>query len=339
MEAWQHRRAVSQPTSRLLVGFLLLLVSGGGLIPVDAQVITELTVDIKTGDLLFAGTDDAIHLYIAGHDLLLDNPERNDFERDNTDRFELSIPGRGLDLDWLRQIGTLSVIKTEDSFFGGGWRFEGITIWGHDDSTPLYENPNVDVWLDGDENDWHTDLDDSGWNLPEPPPPWPPCTTIDIEPGGGTFVDSDCDGIPDESDDSFDEPLDSDGDGLPDLFEEQNSLDPLDPDSDGDGWSDGGNIRSALVLTRIECLDEREDVGRDEIYIVSEDVRFPAGFDLDGYWPMNDDTEMLANVIVDVRVASPASLLSSTTRPACAFGNRTSSSSRTPQTILTRSSK
>lgn len=267
------------------------------------QLVTELTVEVKTKDKRFAGTDDDIHLQIGGHDFLLDNPDKDDFERGNTDVFRLAVPGRGLDLEWLRQLGSLCVTKTEDSFWGGGWSFEGIKILGHG-PTPLYENPDVDVSLDGDDNQWCVTTDDPGWNLPEPPPPWPPCLTIDVEPGGGTIVDSDCDGIPDESDLTFDEPVDSDGDGLPDLFEQQNGSDPLSSDSDGDGWSDGRNFRSVLVLTRIECLDENEDIGRDEIYVVSEDVRFPVAVHLRASWPMNDNTEVVVNTIIDSRVAA-----------------------------------
>lgn len=59
------------------------------------------------------------------------------------------------------------------------------------------------------------------------------------------------------------------------------------------------------MLMKIECLDEKEDIGRDEIYLVSEDVRFPLASTLDGSWPMNDDTEVNPFIIVDTRVAGP----------------------------------
>jgi hypothetical protein len=278
----------------------------------SAQVITQLTIEIKTGDLRFAGTDDDIHVEIAGLQLPLDNPDKDDFERNNTDTFVIAIPGRGLDLAWLRELGTLAVVKTEDSFWGGGWRFQGIRIFG-DGPTPIYSNDAVNRWLDGSHQDpdrtWRTDLDDPGWNLPEPPPPFPPCTVFgDIDVGGPALPDSDCDGNPDATDDAFDPPPDTDADGLPDPWETQNGEDPLVPntDVDDDGWSNVRNLRSVLVLTTIEVLDEEEDVGNDETYVAVEDVRFPVDLELNGSWSVNDGDVVTANAIVDVRVSSGA---------------------------------
>ena len=276
----------------------------------NAQVIKQLTVEIKTADERFAGTDDDIHLEIAGLQLPLDNPDRDDFERNNRDTFVIPVPGRGIDLAWLRELGTLAVVKTEDSFWGGGWGFEGIRLFG-EGPTPIYQNDSVNRSLDGSHQDpdrtWRTDLDDPGWNLPEPPPPWPPCTVFpDVDEGGPKLVDSDCDGIPDDTDTTTDIPPDTDGDGLPDAWEEQNGEDPLaaNPDVDADGWSNVGNLRSVLVLSAIEVLDEREDLGNDEIYVVAEDVRFPVDLGLDGYWSVNDGDRTAPSIIVDVRVSS-----------------------------------
>jgi hypothetical protein len=286
---------------RLLFGLIVMVMILPK--PLLAQNIEKLIVEIKTKDKAFAGTDDAIHLIIGGQDFYLDEPARDDFERGNTDRFEFSIESGRLTFDMIRGVGFLSVKKTEDSFWGGGWDFEGITIWGHA-PTPIYQNPSVNVSLDGDNLEWLITLGDPGWALPETRP-WPPCATVDVEPGGGTLIDSDCDGISDDADPTFDEPSDQDGDGLPDLFEDQNGTNPTNPDSDGDGWWDGRNRRSFLVLSRIECKDEREDVGHDEIYVVVEDVRFPLVPTLDGYWPMNDGTEVFPVTIVDTRVSEP----------------------------------
>jgi len=47
-------------------------------------------------------------------------------------------------------------------------------------------------------------------------------------------IDNDCDGIS--------EITDSDGDGVPDLLEEELGLDPLNPDTDGDGVTDGDEL-------------------------------------------------------------------------------------------------
>jgi hypothetical protein len=275
-----------------------------------AQTVTTLIVEIRTMDERFAGTDDSVHLQIGGRDFPLDDPDRDDFERNNTDRFTFDLSAAPLDLEIVRGVGQISVTKIEDSFFGGGWGFRGITIWaGSTDTEPLYQNASVDRWLDGDDLEWTTTLGEEGWNVPEPPP-FPPCSgTIIIfaAPGrpapaaGGADTDSDCDGTPDNQDGTFDTPTDSDGDGLPDLYETQTGSNPNDPDSDHDGWADGRNRRSMLVLTRIECDDENEDIGSDELYLTSEDVRYPKSFDLDGYWSMNDGTVRSPGVVVDVR--------------------------------------
>ena len=259
-----------------------------------AQTIKNLIVEIRTGDIAFAGTDDDIQLQIGGKNFPLDDPQRDDFQRGNTDRFEFEINDDRFSFDLIRLAGVLSVTKMQDSFFGGGWRFASITIWA--DSTasdPIYQNTSVDTWLDGDDLQWFTILDGTGWNLPQPRP-FPPCVIagdVDV-PGAEDVVDSDCDGIADESDPSFDKPVDTDGDGLPDRFEDQTGTSAFNPDTDGDGWHDGGNRRSFLMLTRIECRDEQEDLGSDEIYLVAEDVRFPHHPGLRGYWALNDGKEV-----------------------------------------------
>jgi len=296
---------------------LFFLVPGGVASQhVPAQTINKLIVEVTTGDRAFAGTDDDIHLQLGGKDFYLDNPDRDDFERGNTDRFEFSINDDRFGYDMIRGVGFLSVKKIQDGFWGGGWFFVGIKIWAESaDSSPFYENNSIDKWLDGDDLQWFVGISDDAWNLPEPRR-FPPCVTFgDVDdPNAIVEVDSDCDGTPDESDPTFDEPVDSDGDRLPDLYETQTGTDPNNSDSDGDGWKDGGNRRSFLILSQVECKDEDEDIGRDEIYVVSEDVRFPEDFELDGYWSMNDDTEVFPLIVIDARVSEPGTSLNFTTR-------------------------
>lgn len=287
--------------------------------PLQAQTITTVVVEVHTFDEAFAGTDDSVHLQIGGLDLPLDDPNRDDFERNHTDRFVFDISSEPISFELVRGVGQISVTKIEDSFFGGGWGFGGITIWANSDATePLYQNSAINKWLDGDDLEWVTLLDEPGWNVPEPPP-FPPCTgTVIIlfapAAAGNPALDSDCDGIPDDSDPTFDEPSDSDGDGLPDLYETQTGSNPNDSDSDDDGWADGRNRRSVLVLTRIECADEDEDIGSDELYLNVEDVRYPKSFDLDGYWSINDGTTRSPGVVVDSRMLPAGAAASFTSR-------------------------
>ena len=281
-----------------------LLISGS----LQAQNVTGLVVDIRTLDERFAGTDDPIHLQIGGRDFPLDEPSRDDFERNNTDRFILDLSAEPLSIEFIRGVGQISITKMGDSTFGGGWGFRSITIWaGTTDTEPLYQNNAVSKWLDGDDLEWFTTLGEPGLDAPEPVL-YPPCTgTVIIffaptAPPVDNSIDSDCDGTPDGMDSTFDTPIDSDGDGLPDLYETQTGSHPNDADTDDDGWSDGRNRRSVLVLMRIKCEDENEDVGSDELYLTSEDVRYPKSFDLDGYWAMDDGAVRSPGVIVDSRM-------------------------------------
>ena len=299
------------PVLLLLVPLVMLLAP----CPADAQQISRLIVDVRTQDVTFAGTDDDIHLQIGGRDFYLDVSGRDDFERGHTDRFEFDLSNEPLSIELIRGVGQIAVTKIQDSFFGGGWDFGGLTIWADSTATdPLYSNSSINVSLDGDDLEWTTMLGDPGWNVPEPPA-FPACSTVIIlarpnsariaKAADPTTTDSDCDGIPDASDPTFDQPVDSDGDGLPDLYETQTGTNPNDPDTDHDGWADGRNRRSYLVLTNIHCIDEQEDIGSDELYLTAEDVRYPASFDLDGYWSMNDGTRRSPGVVIDVR-ALPA---------------------------------
>jgi hypothetical protein len=268
------------------------------------QEINKLFVEVRTEDKAFAGTDDPVDLQLGGQPFHLDDPDKDDRERGNTDEYEIDVPGGRLTIELIRAVGSIAVVKLEDSFWGGGWDFGGIRVWANVKAgTPLYENMSINKSLDDGHLEWHADLDDSGWSLPEPAPPFPPCVLGDID--LGIEFDSDCDGIPDSSDPVFD-PVDSDGDGIPDPVEENAGTDPLSADSDGDGWWDAMNRRYLLLVTRIKCFDEAEDAGRDELYITAEDARYPLAPDLDGSWPMDDGSEIFPGLIVDSRVAQPA---------------------------------
>lgn len=291
----------------IIIPLIALVVSAAVVLSTEAkaQEITRVIVDIKTADKRFAGTDDPIQITLGGEPHDLDDPDRDDFERGDTNRFEIEFARGRLSYERLRAFPTLSVAKLKDSFWGGGWDFAEIRIWiGNDSGDPIYENPDVNTSLDGDNLVWNAEPDDPGWNIPEQVAEFPPCILGDID--LGTQLDSDCDGIPDSDDPTFDPP-DEDGDGVPDPAEESMGTDPNSPDSDGDGWWDGRNRRSYLILTEIECLDEQEDIGRDEFYITAEEMRFPLSKDLEGNWPLNDGSLIKPGLTIDSRVSPPAS--------------------------------
>ena len=71
-------------------------------------------------------------------------------------------------------------------------------------------------------------------------------------------------------------------------------------DTDGDGWFDGPcNKRKRLILTRIKAHDEQEDSGKDEFYLIVDDIRHPHD-DLNDYWLFNDgDSKTFSRVIAE----------------------------------------
>lgn len=108
--------------------------------------------------------------------------------------------------------------------------------------------------------------------------------------------------------------LDSDNDGLTNGEERRLGTDPYKRDTDGDGWVDGPrNRRISLRLTEIHCIDEQEDWGRDEIYVVVDHVRWPRGSGtgsdaINGYWSFDEGDRVTPNQIVAQRVETTSGL-------------------------------
>ncbi len=95
---------------------------------------------------------------------------------------------------------------------------------------------------------------------------------------------------------------DYDGDELTNLEEYMADTDPHNRDTDGDGWYDGAaNKLVRLTLDRIECINEEEDAGHDEVYIVVDDVRFPADSTMGGYWSMDHGDTVYPDLLVAER--------------------------------------
>ena len=288
------------PTALMLcIGTLLLVPSAA-----SSQMVDRLIVEIKTKDALFAGTDDSIYINFAGIERKLDTQNHDDFERGNIDTYTLDLSATPLDFTIVRQIREFTIRKPSNSFFGGGWDFEAITIRVQfadphaDPVDPIYVNTSVGVELDGGNRSWTAGDTDVGWNFPPQPPTWPPCSVVDVE-FGGSSPDADCDGIPDASDPTFDEPSDQDGDGLPDLYETQTGTSPTNPDFDNDGWHDGNNRRHALLLRSVESDGTTADV----VNVVVEDIRFPAVEGLQESWIANPGDRVPVNLVVDRRAA------------------------------------
>ena len=116
-------------------------------IPANQGVMLQyLQVRIKTGNEKKAGTNDKITLNINGAQWDLDNPGKDDFEKNNLDIF--SLDPRGL------MIGkelSVSITKAPDGD-SGGWLFESIEIIGNNGKTILSERPNF--WMERNILSW-----------------------------------------------------------------------------------------------------------------------------------------------------------------------------------------
>jgi hypothetical protein len=113
----------------------------------DRSVLNSLRVRVSTADVSWAGTDDDVTLTLAGRSWNLDNEDHNDFERGNTDTFELD-PGTGLRV---ASIASVRIHKSPDGI-AGGWKLKGIEIVAN--SSTIYSNQSINRWLEDDDRTW-----------------------------------------------------------------------------------------------------------------------------------------------------------------------------------------
>ena len=153
---------VNDPTARrrpLYEGTINFLLDGGGgagqqaglwweapnfppRMSIASAAVTTLLVQVTTGEVANAGTDDDVYFSIGTREWLLDNPGRNDFERGQTDTFTLTNL-TGVRLTDIKQIG---LRKTGTN----GWFAERIRLWVNAaPPAPVFFSDTFDIWLDG----------------------------------------------------------------------------------------------------------------------------------------------------------------------------------------------
>jgi hypothetical protein len=113
----------------------------------DRRIVNSLRIEVSTGDVAWAGTDDDVTLTLAGRNWNLDNEGHDDFERGNTDMFDLD-PQSGLHRS---DIHSIRIHKSPDGF-AGGWRLHGIKLIVN--GATLYDNHSVDRWIEDDDRTW-----------------------------------------------------------------------------------------------------------------------------------------------------------------------------------------
>jgi len=112
------------------------------------NIVNQLKVKVTTANVLWAGTDDDVTIYLGGRSWNLDNPWRNDFERGRTDTFDLD-PGPSL---YRGMLSSIRIHKSPDGI-AGGWKLKGLQIYVN--GTRIYNNQNINKWLEDNDRDWY----------------------------------------------------------------------------------------------------------------------------------------------------------------------------------------
>jgi hypothetical protein len=112
------------------------------------QIVNKLRVKVTTADVMWAGTDDDVSIHLGGRSWDLDNSGHNDFERNNTDTFDLD-PGPSL---YKSMLSSIHIHKSSDGL-AGGWKLKGLEIIVN--GATIYNKQNINKWLEDDDRDWY----------------------------------------------------------------------------------------------------------------------------------------------------------------------------------------
>jgi hypothetical protein len=113
----------------------------------EVEPVESIEVEIKTGDVRFAGTDDDVFLRLGpNHRFPLDKRVYDDFERGDRDTYSVPIDDAvrlGMRVGDIRQ---MTIEKARDGI-AGGWRLGGVRLFVN--GRLLYSNRTVNRWLEG----------------------------------------------------------------------------------------------------------------------------------------------------------------------------------------------
>lgn len=84
---------------------------------------------------------------LAGRSWNLDNQNHDDFERGNTDTFNVD-PGTGF---YVGDIHSVRITKSPDGF-AGGWKLKGVQVIANGNT--IYNNQGINKWLEDDDRAW-----------------------------------------------------------------------------------------------------------------------------------------------------------------------------------------
>lgn len=121
-------------------------------VPNEGEPVESIEVEVKTGDVRFAGTDDDVSLRLGPNlRFNLDKRLYDDFERDDRDTYSVPIDEAvraGL------RVGDITQVQLEKSRdrLAGGWRLAGVKL--RVNGRVAYDNQRVNRWLEDDKRTW-----------------------------------------------------------------------------------------------------------------------------------------------------------------------------------------
>jgi hypothetical protein len=121
-------------------------------VPDEGEPVESIEVEVRTGDVRFAGTDDDVHLRL-GNNLRfpLDKRLYDDFERGDRDTYSVPIDDA---VKAGMRVGDITQVQLEKSRdrLAGGWRLGGVRL--RVNGRVVYDNQRVDRWLEKNRREW-----------------------------------------------------------------------------------------------------------------------------------------------------------------------------------------
>jgi hypothetical protein len=124
-------------------------------VPNQAEPVESIEVEVRTGDVRFAGTDDDVFLRLGRRlRFPLDKRLYDDFERGDRDTYSVPIDSA---VENRMRVGDIARVQIEKSRDGiaGGWRLGGVRL--RVNGRVIYSNRHVDRWLQDDERTFTAD--------------------------------------------------------------------------------------------------------------------------------------------------------------------------------------
>ncbi|MEA2071185.1 MAG: PLAT/LH2 domain-containing protein [Asgard group archaeon] len=114
----------------------------------EYEDIESIQIEITTCSKWFASTDNPVELYIGEHEWILDVENIDDFERGNTDTFDLEVP-EDMDSSWFHY---LCFRKRKYLGKDDNWCIKKIKLTVN--GKVVYEKDNLNAWLQENNLSW-----------------------------------------------------------------------------------------------------------------------------------------------------------------------------------------